>query len=228
MDAHPHSLLRAIPITQAAGGVESSSWSLADPLRRPEERIRLRPESVRHHDGGTTWDPVDVGGNVTDLAISDGEVYAIVSPPPGTAGRLMRSPVGQDEWSTVSAAGRVSGGLWVLGHEVLAQSATGPGFPPTESPWGTLAPSRRPINGSTTRPTVGRHTTSSRCTKKRPGRCSGCPASGPRGHTADLLGTRLPVVNKRETRSRTRVPETSTATGRGHPTATPAQAGGRG
>ena len=88
------------------------------------------PDLYATHDGGTTWQPVDLGGDVSDLAISDGEVYAIVSPPPGSAGRLMRSPVGQDQWTPVTAAGRVSGGLWVLGQEVLAQSASGPGYGP--------------------------------------------------------------------------------------------------
>ncbi len=85
------------------------------------------PNLYATHDGGTTWDPVNVGGDVIDLAISDGEVYATVSPNGTDSGRLMRSPVGQDRWTTVAAAGEVSGGLWVLGTEVIVQSGNGGG-----------------------------------------------------------------------------------------------------
>jgi photosystem II stability/assembly factor-like uncharacterized protein len=86
------------------------------------------PDLYATHDGGTTWAPVDVGGDVIDLAISDGEVYATVSPDGSDSGRLMRSPVGQDQWTTVAAAGEVSGGLWVHGHEVIVQSGNGGGY----------------------------------------------------------------------------------------------------
>jgi hypothetical protein len=115
------------PTASLAGRLSTSGYSqirFAD-LR---DGFAYGPNLYATHNGGATWHPVDVGGDVSDLAISDGEVYAIVSPPPGSAGQLMRSPVGQDQWSTVTAAGRVSGGLWALGHEVLAQSASGPGY----------------------------------------------------------------------------------------------------
>jgi photosystem II stability/assembly factor-like uncharacterized protein len=115
------------PLASLAGRLSTSGYSQ---IRFADLRngFAYGPNLYATHDGGATWQPVDVGGDVSDLAISDGEVYAIVSPPPGSAGQLMRSPVGQDQWSTVTAAGRVSGGLWVLGHEVLAQSASGPGY----------------------------------------------------------------------------------------------------
>jgi photosystem II stability/assembly factor-like uncharacterized protein len=93
-----------------------------------ENGFAYAPDLYATHDGGTTWHPVDVGGDVIDLAISDGEVYAIVSPTGSDSGRLMRSPVGQDQWTPVAAAGEVSGGLWVLGTEVIVQSGSGGGY----------------------------------------------------------------------------------------------------
>jgi BNR/Asp-box repeat len=86
------------------------------------------PDLYATHDGGKTWSAVDVGGRVADLATSDGQAYAIVTTTAGGSGRLIRSPVGQDHWTAVSAAGEVSGGLWVQGANVLVQSGSdGPG-----------------------------------------------------------------------------------------------------
>jgi hypothetical protein len=87
----------------------------------PGKPHRTSPPAA--HDGGTSWHPGDVGGQVNDLATSAGEVYAIVSH--GTAsGRLMHSPADQDHWTPVAAAGQVSGGLWVLGPAVIVQSSS--------------------------------------------------------------------------------------------------------
>jgi photosystem II stability/assembly factor-like uncharacterized protein len=68
-----------------------------------------------------------VGGTVTDLAISGGQVFATVEPSNGS-GKLVHAPVTGDTWSAVSAAGDVSGGLWVQGQTVIAQSGQGTGI----------------------------------------------------------------------------------------------------
>ena len=86
------------------------------------------PDLYATHDGGSTWHQVDIGGTVTDLAISAGEVYATVEPIGGGSGRLTQSPVAHDGWTTVSAAGVVSGGLWVQGSDVIVQSGVGTGI----------------------------------------------------------------------------------------------------
>jgi hypothetical protein len=82
------------------------------------------------HDGGQTWRALGVGGQVNDLAISDGEAYAIVDVTgSGAAGaRLMHSPVSADDWTVVPAAGDVSSGLWVEGSDVFVQSGVSNGI----------------------------------------------------------------------------------------------------
>jgi photosystem II stability/assembly factor-like uncharacterized protein len=86
------------------------------------------PDLYATHDGGKTWRPVDLKGNVSELAVSAGEAYATVEPAGGGNGRLMHSPASHDAWSTVSAAGVVSGGLWVQGSDVIVQSGVGTGI----------------------------------------------------------------------------------------------------
>jgi hypothetical protein len=71
------------------------------------------------HNGGSSWHSVSLGGPVSDLAIGGGDVYATVLSPSGVSARLMRSPVGRDDWVTLPAAGKVSGGLWVHGTDVF-------------------------------------------------------------------------------------------------------------
>jgi len=115
------------PRASLAGRLSSSGYSqvrFADPLNG----FAYGPDLYATHDGGTTWSPVDVGGAVNDLAISAGVVYATVSPNDTDSGRLMRSPVGRDQWTTVSAAGQVSAGLWAQGANVLVQSGNGAGY----------------------------------------------------------------------------------------------------
>jgi photosystem II stability/assembly factor-like uncharacterized protein len=79
------------------------------------------------HNGGASWHQVDIGGTVTDLAISGGQVFATVEPTTGS-GKLMHAPVSSDAWSAVGAAGDVSGGLWVQGSDLIVQSGTGTGI----------------------------------------------------------------------------------------------------
>jgi hypothetical protein len=73
------------------------------------------------HTGGSSWHQVSLGGPVTDLAIADGDVYASVQSANGQSSRLMRSPVGRDDWVVLTAAGQVSDGLWVHGTDVFVE-----------------------------------------------------------------------------------------------------------
>jgi hypothetical protein len=126
-DGGRHFIGLEAPRASLAGRLASSGYSqirFAD----IKDGFAYDPNLYATHDGGTTWNPVDISGQVIDLAISDGEVYAVVSPNGTDSGHLMRAPVGKDQWSTVTAAGLVSGGLWVLGPEVIVQSSNGAGF----------------------------------------------------------------------------------------------------
>jgi len=75
------------------------------------------------HDQGRSWHRVALPGALSDLATSGGYVYAIVTTP-GGVGRLMRSPVNRDSWSSLPAAGDAYTGLWAQGSTVLLESAS--------------------------------------------------------------------------------------------------------
>ena len=115
---------RATLSTSTAGTIGYSQLRFAD----AKNGFAFGPSLYATHNGGVSWSAVDVGGAVRDLEISAGEAYAVVTAGASNAGRLMRSPVGRDDWTALSAAGEVSGGLWVLGREVIVQSGSGGGF----------------------------------------------------------------------------------------------------
>ncbi len=112
------------PLATEPSGSGYSQLAFAD----RQNGFAFAPDLYATHDGSETWRRVDLGGTVTNLAISAGTAYATVEPSGGGNGRLMRSPVGRDDWTTVSAAGAVSSGLWVQGSEVIVQSGVGTGI----------------------------------------------------------------------------------------------------
>jgi hypothetical protein len=74
------------------------------------------------HDAGTTWHQVRLGGAVTEVATAGGFAYAVVRYGHKSAGRLERSPLGSDTWTTLTGAGSAYAGLWAHGHDVLVGS----------------------------------------------------------------------------------------------------------
>jgi photosystem II stability/assembly factor-like uncharacterized protein len=106
-------------------GIPAPRTSQVDQLRfaGPSDGFAYGPQLWTTHDGGASWAPVHLGGQVADLEASGAYVYAIVHPA-GGPGRLERSPIGSDRWSVLPAAGNAYGGLWVQGAEVLLESAS--------------------------------------------------------------------------------------------------------
>jgi hypothetical protein len=109
----PHATLTGYPSAPTSGYAQIRFADMQD-------GFAYGPSLYATHDGGSAWHPVDVGGTVSDLAISAGEAYAVVGTSSGT--KLMHSPVGSDDWTALPAAGDVSEGLWVHGSDVLVQS----------------------------------------------------------------------------------------------------------
>lgn len=118
----------AIVTTQNAGrsfsALPAPRTGQIDGLRfgDPENGFAFGPELWSTHDGGRSWKQVDVGGSVTDLAVSQGRAYALVRTAAG-AGRLLRSPAGRDDWQVTGRfAGFPVAGLWADGPTVLVET----------------------------------------------------------------------------------------------------------
>ncbi len=108
------------PYDPPGSGQTTGVWQLrfADPV----DGFAYDTSLYVTHNGGSSWHPVSLGGSVTDLATGAGEVYAVVGSGSGPPSRLMRSPVGREDWVALAAAGTVSGGLWVHGTDVFVES----------------------------------------------------------------------------------------------------------
>jgi photosystem II stability/assembly factor-like uncharacterized protein len=72
------------------------------------------------HDGGQSWRHLNLGASVTNISISDGTVYAIVTGS-NAVGRLWRSPTTSDNWVALPALADANGGLWAHGNDLFAQ-----------------------------------------------------------------------------------------------------------
>ena len=109
-----------ISLATGAAQVGVSQLRFAD----ADDGFAFGPDLFVTHDAGATWHQVDVGGAVDDLAIADGEVYAVITPAGNqlAQSRLLRSPISRDQWGVLSAAGDVARGLWVHGSDVLIES----------------------------------------------------------------------------------------------------------
>jgi hypothetical protein len=92
-----------------------------------QDGYAFEPQLWSTHDGGSTWQQVKLGGQVTELMASGAYVYAIVLPPRGGPGKLMRSPVASDNWTTLTAATDLQSSLWVHDADVLVESFGGQG-----------------------------------------------------------------------------------------------------
>jgi hypothetical protein len=77
------------------------------------------------HDGGANWHQVRLGGAVTELATANGFAYALVRYGHKGLGRLERSALGSDAWTTLPAAGSAYAGLWAHGPDVLVGTGGG-------------------------------------------------------------------------------------------------------
>jgi hypothetical protein len=87
--------------------------------------LAFNPQLWVTHDGGSQWHQVRLGGAVTEVATDNGFAYALVRYGHKGLGRLERSALGSDTWTTLPAAGSAYAGLWAHGQDVLVGSGGG-------------------------------------------------------------------------------------------------------
>jgi hypothetical protein len=90
-----------------------------------EDGYAFDPQLWSTDNDAQSWTPVNLGGQVKQLMASGEYVYAIVLPPNGGAGKLMRSQVGSNSWTTLTSAGDLQSSLWVQDQYVLVESSGG-------------------------------------------------------------------------------------------------------
>jgi photosystem II stability/assembly factor-like uncharacterized protein len=119
------SIVRTLDGGRSFVGIPAPRTSQVSQLRFEDDLngFAYDPQLWSTHDGGAHWRRVPLPGTATELAASDGWVYAIVWS--GGQARLWHSPAGADRWSVLPAAGHALSGLWVQGPDVLLQSGDG-------------------------------------------------------------------------------------------------------
>ncbi|HTW11858.1 MAG TPA: hypothetical protein VME01_03875 [Solirubrobacteraceae bacterium] len=123
---------RCAAIVRSEDGGRTFTAVAAPPLRAPEggpeDQIRFADASNGYlfgsqlwvtHDGARTWQRVNLGGSVASLEPGIGYVYAIVDH--AGSSRLVRAPIGSDDWTTIYTPAKESflESVWVHGDDVL-------------------------------------------------------------------------------------------------------------
>ncbi len=118
------SIVRTVNGGQSFVGLPAPRSTKVDELRfaDPDDGFAYGPQLWVTHDASASWDRLDVGGSVSDMAFGDGFAYAIVRNDHDGVGRLLRAPVDTDDWVAVRAAGNAFSGLWAHGSDVLLES----------------------------------------------------------------------------------------------------------
>ncbi|MGI8572671.1 MAG: WD40/YVTN/BNR-like repeat-containing protein [Solirubrobacteraceae bacterium] len=110
------------PVAPLATGPQSGTPGVSE-LRFADSHdgFAYGPSLFVTHNAGQSWEQVNLGAAVTNIAISSTDVYALVASS-GGAGKLVRSPTGASNWVPLSVSVSAYGGLSVHGSDVFAQS----------------------------------------------------------------------------------------------------------